>query len=103
MTSRYGVGHSSCASRVNLRVRSSRILFESREGSLEHERGGGGHLFPSLPGVARCFASAALNSLPFFFCAANLRPERSSGSQGGGFGVPALISDSYGGEGKTAS
>lgn len=79
MTSRHGVRHSTGCITRGLRVRSGRSLAESNHASVEHERGGGGHFSPRLPCIARCFASAALRSLPFFFSAANLRPERTSG------------------------
>lgn len=58
-----------------------------------------------LPGTltaSECFASTVILPLPFIFTAENLRLERIA-VIGGIHGFPALVSDSYGGEGKTAS
>src|ERR1700734_2171054 len=95
--------HYPCYFSGGLRVRPARSLAESREGSVGHERGGGGHLSPRRPSMNQVLSQApTLKFAPLIFSA----DKAGAAKQGHGGGFTAfqlLISKGCGGEGKTAS
>jgi hypothetical protein len=101
-SSRYLRHSSNCNTLTNLGVRSARSLAEPCAGSVEHERGGGGHFSPRR--MFYCASQALHFVVAAHFYGRQSWPELAKrGHRGGIHSFPALISDDYGGEGKTAS